>query len=266
MHSPSALRDFRRRLHNSITRELALRIIRAERNAERVSFPNESELSAQLGVSRTVVRESMKVLVDKGLVEMRPRSGTSARPRSEWNLLDPDILSWQAELIPDVRFLLDLCEVRLAIEPTASGFAAVRATPEELEEIERCLKQREALSRDAVLGDIVDLDLQFHNAVIAASHNPLLANLNAIIREPFKTTLLYTLRSPANIALGVKAQRDLVRALRRKDPVAATKAAEKAVGVAMVAVEEILHAKTTAQKGAELATLVVQTDAPGKKP
>jgi len=122
-------------LHERITGELARRVIRAQRERLPVAFPNETQLCRQLGVSRTILRESMKVLVDNGMVEMRPRAGTRARPRCQWRLLDPDILSWQAELEPDSLFLRDLCEVRLAIEPTASGFAAVRATAAEIDEI-----------------------------------------------------------------------------------------------------------------------------------
>jgi len=241
--TPTHVQPLRRKLHGTITRELALKIIDAERGAEQIAFPKESELSLQLGVSRTVVRESMKVLVDKGLVEMRPRTGTKSRPRSAWNLLDPDILAWQAELAPDSRLLRDLCEVRLAIEPTAAGFAAVRTTSEELDEIARRLMFREALPQNAPIETVVDLDLQFFSAVIAASHNPLLVNLNEIIREPFRTTLLYSFRSATSMTLSLKAQRDLFRALHRRDPVAAAKAAERAVGVAMLAVEEKLKAE-----------------------
>ena len=241
MYAPSTIDSTRTKLHGAITRELALRIIEAERKSEQISFPNESELSAQLSVSRTVVREAMKVLVDKGLVEMKPRVGTRSRPRSAWKLLDPDILTWQAELTPDDRFLLDLCEVRLAIEPTASGFAAVRATQEEMDEIARRLMLREALPPSAPLETIVDMDWHFFKAVISASHNPLLVNLNEILRVPFRTTLLYTFRSATTIALALKAQRDLFKALHRKDPVAANKAADRAVGVAMLAVQENLE-------------------------
>jgi DNA-binding FadR family transcriptional regulator len=231
------------KLHGTITRELALKIIEAEKQSKLIAFPRESELSLQLGVSRTVVRESMKVLVDKGLVEMRPRAGTKSRPRSAWNLLDPDILSWQSEMAPDSRLLRDLCEVRLAIDPTASGFAAVRATTEELDEIARLLMLREALPHNAPLKSIVDLDLQFFGAVIAASHNPLLVNLHNIIKEPFRTSLLYTFQSATSVMLNLRAQRDIFRALHRKDAVAATKAAERAVSVAMLAVEEHMKAE-----------------------
>jgi DNA-binding FadR family transcriptional regulator len=244
----TAPRPVRRSLHGDVTRELALRILEADRHSEIVSFPNEAELSAQLGVSRTVIREAMKVLVDKGMVEMRPRAGTNSTPHSSWKLLDPDILTWQAELTPDSDLLLQLCEVRLAIEPTASGFAAVRATQDELDEIARRLMTREALPANAPLETIVDLDWQFFNAVIAASHNPLLLNLNAIIRGPFRTTLLYTFSSATTIALALKAQKDLFKALHRKDPAAASKAAERAVGVAMLAVQEKRDSKKNAPR------------------
>lgn len=238
----------RTRLHDQITRELAVRVIQAERGAEPVQFPNETDLCRQLGVSRTVLRESMKVLVDKGMVEMRPRAGTRARPRSAWHLLDPDILAWRAELHPDSGFLRDLCEVRLAIEPTACGFAAVRASRDEIAAIERTLKQREARAGSANFDDLIDLDLEFHNAVVAASHNPLLAQMSAVIREPFRTALLVTSRSPANVELALEAHREVFDALRCRDPLAARAAAERAVGLAMVAVEEVIRAEDKARR------------------
>jgi GntR family transcriptional regulator, galactonate operon transcriptional repressor len=222
---------------------LALRVIRGERALSRVSFPNEAELCQELGVSRTVLRESMKVLVDKGMVEMRPRSGTHARPKADWRLLDPDILSWQAEVQPDGQFLRDLCEVRLAIEPTAAGFAAVRVTMPELDDIAICLARRELLAKDARFEAVMDADLAFHSAVVAASRNPLLEHLSAAIRQPYRVAVLCASRFPANVALSLEAHFDLLKALRARDPIAARKAAEQAVGYAMLAVEEVIRAQ-----------------------
>ena len=238
----------RARLHDQITRQLALRVIRSDRTAEPAVFPNETELCQQLGVSRTVLRESMKVLADKGMIEMRPRTGTRARPRSQWRLLDPDILAWQAGLDPDTAFLRDLCEVRLGIEPTAAGFAALRATPAEIETIERCLRDREAPPPGSRFEEIIVLDLDFYGAVVAASHNPLLQHLSAIIREPFRTALLYTSRIPANVTLSFEAQRDLLAAVRSGDPLGARKAAEQAVGLAMLAVEEVMRSEVNPKR------------------
>ncbi len=233
----------RERLHTRITEALARRVIQAEQNAEALVFPKEEILCQQLGVSRTVLRESMKVLADKGMIEMKPRAGTRARPRSEWRLLDPDILAWQAEIYVDAAFLRDLCEVRLAIEPTAAGFAAVRATPEEIAKIENSLREREAKSDSANGEEIIDLDLSFHTAVVAASHNPLLKELSGIIRQPFRIALSITSRFPSTVQLGLEAHHALLSAIRKHDPMAARRAAEEVVGLAMLAVERVIRSR-----------------------
>lgn len=243
----------RENLHHRVVRLLALRVIESDRKSSPILFPKEDVLCQQLGVSRTVLRESMKVLADKGMVELKPRAGTRALPRSEWHLLDPDILEWQAEFYSDSRFLRDLCEVRLAIEPTAAGFAALRAAPEELAAIERCLEQRESMAGTANLDEIIDLDLEFHGAVVAASHNPLLEQLSVIVRRPFRTALSLTSRFPAAVTLGLEAHRGLLEALRRRDPLTARSASEQIVGLAMLAVEEVIRSQELAGKAEQAA-------------
>lgn len=228
-------------LHDRVTRALAVRVLEAERASEPLFFPNEADLCHELGVSRTILREAVKVLADKGMVEVRPRSGTRARPRPEWKLLDPDILAWQAELGPDARFLRDLCEVRLAIEPIAAGFAALRATAEEIDAIGRCLEQRE--TRSASEEEIAELDLRFHAAVVEASHNLLLEQLSAAIRQPFRTALSYTVRLRASSALGLAAHKALFAGISGRDPLRARAAAEEIVGLAMLAVEQVIRSQ-----------------------
>ena len=234
-------------LHGRVTRALAVQVIQAERAAQSVVFPNEARLCEQLGVSRSILREAVKVLADKGMIEVRPRAGTRSKPRAEWNLLDPDILGWQAELEPDANLLREICEVRLAIEPTASGFAATRATPEEVLEIQRCLERRECRIASATAEEAVDLDLQFHAAVAAASHNALFRQLNAIIREPLRAALSYIVRLPASAALEVEGYRTLFEAIRRRDPLAARDASADIVGLAMLAVEQVIRSQEQAR-------------------
>lgn len=236
-------------LHARVTGALARHVIDAERTQTRVAFPREADLCQQLGVSRTVLRESMKVLADKGMVEMKRRAGTRSRPRSEWHLLDPDILGWQAEAHPDAQFLRDLCEVRLAIEPTAAGYAAVRATQQEIEAIQGLLDAREAKTASSKADDIIQLDLSFHTAVVAASHNPLLEQLTSIIREPFRTALACTSRFRSTVELGLDAHHALVECLRRREPLGARRAAEKIVGLAMLAVEKAITSETRGRSG-----------------
>ncbi len=226
-------------LHSRVTRALALQILEAARDSRALVFPNEAELCHQLGVSRTILREAVKVLADKGMVEARQKLGTRARPRTAWNQLDPDILGWWAELGPNTHFLRDLCDVRLAIEPTTSGFAAVRATSDEIEAIGRCLEQREAKVKVGNFGEAVDLNLEFHSAVAAACHNSLLEQLNRAISRPLRIALSYTTGLHASDVLDIAAHRQLYEAICNHDSMKAGAAAERIVGLAMLGVEEV---------------------------
>src|SRR5262245_24324022 len=87
----------RQRLHDQITRYLALQILQGKLRDGLPGFSSETELSDHLKVSRTALRESIKVLAAKGLLEVRPKVGIRIRPRDEWNLMDPDLLAWQGE-------------------------------------------------------------------------------------------------------------------------------------------------------------------------
>jgi DNA-binding FadR family transcriptional regulator len=234
-------------LHNRVTRALALQVIQAERNGQLISFPNEAELCKQLGVSRSILREAVKVLENKGMVQVRPRSGTRARPRIDWNQLDPDILGWQSEWKPDPRFLRDLCEVRLALEPIASGFAALRADQEEIALIRQCLGRRLQILAAQDLEGAIDADLRYHTAVIAASHNPLFQQLNTTIHDPYRVALSYTLLLPASVALELEEYRKLTEAIEQRNPLAARRAAEEIVGFAMLAVEQVIRDQENAK-------------------
>jgi len=232
-------------LHSRVTRALALELIQGERGGQLIAFPNEGELCKQLGVSRSILREAVKVLENKGMVQVRPRSGTKARPRIDWNQLDPDILAWQSELKPDPRFLRDLCEVRLAIEPIASGFAALRASQEEITAIRQCLERRLEILAVKDLEGAIDAELRYHTAVVAASHNPLFQQLNSTIHDPYRVALSYTLLLPASVALELEEYRKLTEAIEQRNPLAARRSAEEIVGFAMLAVEQVIRDQET---------------------
>jgi DNA-binding FadR family transcriptional regulator len=236
-------------LHSRVTRVLALQVLKAERDGRNLLFPNEAELCLQLGVSRTILREAVKVLADKGMVEVRQRLGTRSRPRSSWNLLDPDILGWRAETRADARFLRELCEVRLSIEPTAAGFAAVRASDNEIRDIGRLLEQREEWLKKSRTEAAVDAGLDLHSAVVAASHNPLLEQLNRAIRGPLRTALAYTTGLRTSDLIDIAAHRQLFHALQRRDAMRARTEAEKIVGLAMLSIDEVIRREAAAKVG-----------------
>ncbi|RWF40725.1 MAG: FadR family transcriptional regulator, partial [Mesorhizobium sp.] len=97
-------------LHATVVEQIGLRIVQGD-FLPGEALPNADDSSEMLGVSRTVLREAIKVLAGKGLVESRPKTGTRVRPRSDWNFLDPDVLSWRyagGVSAEDVRALFEL--------------------------------------------------------------------------------------------------------------------------------------------------------------
>jgi DNA-binding FadR family transcriptional regulator len=134
-------------------------------------------------VSRTVMREAIKVLSAKGLVDARPRLGTYVTERSRWQLLDSDVMNWRSQDNPDPLLVLELGEVRQVIEPAAARMAAVRRTSEQLARIEAALHELESSFDATRVTPHVEADLAFHSAVLAASGNELLERFEVVL-EP----------------------------------------------------------------------------------
>src|SRR5580704_8722906 len=85
-----------------------------------------SQVADRIGA--LVVREAIRTLTGKGLVESRPKSGTRVRPREEWNQLDVDVMRWQLEHADTDSYLAKIFQLRNAMEPTAAALAATAAT------------------------------------------------------------------------------------------------------------------------------------------
>ncbi|MFI9373616.1 FadR/GntR family transcriptional regulator [Streptomyces parvulus] len=142
-------------------------------------------LQSELDVSLTALRESLKVLAAKGMVDARQKRGTFVRPRADWNLLDADVLRWRFEgggtTRSDRALLRSLAEVRAIVEPSAVRLAAARRTDEDLAALETALTAMGEPDPDPA--HAVAADLAFHRALLAATHNELLARMEMVI-EP----------------------------------------------------------------------------------
>lgn len=132
-------------------------------------FPIEAELCAQYDASRSVLREAVKILTSKGLLRARPRQGTKVLAEENWNFLDPDVLRWLLERDFSPALLAEFTELRMAIEPAAAAYAAMRATDEDKEQIEAALVRMEAAEEG--LDDPLESDIAFHVAILTASEN-----------------------------------------------------------------------------------------------
>jgi DNA-binding FadR family transcriptional regulator len=166
----------RRGLHGEVVHLIGLRIMSGELEPGD-PLPPEDELTSDLAVSRTVLREAVRVLAAKGLVVARPKVGTRVGPRSDWNILDPDVLSWRAEASNDIRLYEETTEVRLAIEPLASRLAArTSRLDREPTFAEAFGRWRRARHQEAYLA----ADLRFHDRILVS--NELLAHLGVVLR------------------------------------------------------------------------------------
>jgi len=152
----------------SIVERLGTNIVSGFYN-ENNTFPTEADLCEEYDVSRSVLREAVKMLTSKGLLRARPRQGTKVQPEENWNLLDPNVLRWLLERDFSLDLLAEFTEVRLVIEPAAAAYAASRATDEDKNKIKLALKRMEAAEEgkdDPLLSDIA-----FHVAILEASGN-----------------------------------------------------------------------------------------------
>jgi DNA-binding FadR family transcriptional regulator len=208
----------KRSLHGQVAHDLGGRILCGEL-APGAVLPNEADFSASLRVSRTALREAIKVLAAKGLVESRPKTGTRVRPRADWNLLDPDVLAWQFAAGPFTRFIEDLFELRQMIEPQAAAMAARRAGPAEMERIEAAYLGMEAAGNDSDLW--IDPDLRFQQAIIRATGNELLWPLGAIIETALATSFRLSSAHWNGPIHSLPLHRAILEAIRKRNPDAA---------------------------------------------
>lgn len=169
----------RRGLHAEIVHRLGSMIASGRLG---VDEPLVSEdIGKQYGVSRTVVRESLRVLEAKGLVSARPNVGTRVRPIAEWNLLDPDVIDWRVHGPGYREQLRELLELRAAMEPYAARLAAGRADPRARKLLRGAAAEMErAAGRQDVAG-FTEADIDFHHTLLRASGNHMIEQLHVTV-------------------------------------------------------------------------------------
>ena len=183
-------------LTTSIVNDLGIAIVTG-RYSDQNPFPVEGDLCKQYKVSRSVLREAVKMLTAKGLLKARPRQGTWVQREEYWNLLDPDVLRWMLERKFSLRLLIEFTQIRLAVEPGAAALAARSAGPAEQAGIMQGIERM--LAADRGEDDPLDSDIAFHAAVLRASGNPFYMQL----RELIETALRFSIRR-TNTYKGVK--------------------------------------------------------------
>ncbi|WP_185984754.1 FadR/GntR family transcriptional regulator [Aureimonas mangrovi] len=156
-------------------------------------LPGDGELISRFGVSRTVLREAMKTLAAKRLVEPKAKVGTRVLGSASWNLFDADVLSWRIEAGVDEAFIQHLAEIRLALEPAAASLAARHASERDVLRLYEIAGRMNDLSHTPE--SVARVDLEFHQELARASRNPFMVSAGGVIEAAL--ALSFKLSSPA---------------------------------------------------------------------
>jgi len=204
----------------SVVEEIGLRIL-AGAYAPSSALPTEPELMAELRISRTVLREAIKILTAKGLIVSRPKSGTVVRPSRHWNLLDPVILDLYCRVFDYSEFAHNFQKLRVIIEPEAAAMAATERNARQLRGLETTFAAMEAAQS---IANWTAADLAFHEAILEATGNPFMQPLGSLIRAALNTLLFYSAKTSANPFDSLRKHELVLEAIRRRDPDAARQA------------------------------------------
>ncbi|MDR3220821.1 MAG: FadR family transcriptional regulator [Candidatus Accumulibacter sp.] len=192
------------------------------------ALPSEAELCKRFDVSRNVMREIIKMLSSKRLIDAQAHRGLFVMPGEQWNYLDADVLAWVLEKEASPALVRSLSEVRSLIEPAISRWAAERATAVDLVDIEASFNKMAASRENAAAFHAADI--LFHRAVLAASHNLVIGQLSDAVGALQRAIFDFTFRTGAeHLELTVDQHLDLFDAIRRKNPDAAEAASRRMV-------------------------------------
>ncbi|MCI3155150.1 FadR family transcriptional regulator [Streptomyces sp. GB4-14] len=181
------------------------------------------ELAQRFDVSRSVMREVVRVLESMHLVESRRRVGVTVLPSCEWNVYDPQVIRWRLAGADRPRQLRSLTVLRSAVEPVAASLAAHNATAEQCAELTECALGMVANSRGHKLEGYLFHDVAFHRVILTASGNEMFARLGDVVAEVLAGRthhdVMFEDPDPAAVTLHVQ----LAEAVRARDAARAEK-------------------------------------------
>lgn len=204
-------------------------------------IPPEPMLCEELGISRTVVRESIKSLIAKGLLVAGPKVGTRVLPADNWNWFDPDVVAWQTKAGLTRGFLRDLQELRRVIEPAAVRMAAERATTKDIAELELAYAgMKQAVEHG---GDYVTSDLQFHQGLLRAGGNRMMVQMSKAIGALLRTSFEISTSRPDGPTLSLPLHRAVLDAVIARAPQKAERASLALIDSAREDIEQVLASR-----------------------
>jgi GntR family transcriptional repressor for pyruvate dehydrogenase complex len=202
------------RLHEGVVRQIVAGIVGGDiRPGD--PLPTEHTLAAQFGVSRTVIREAVRVLVGKGLVAVKHGSGMQAQPSDRWNSLDPLILFEQIRRGRDETVLREVLELRRVVEVEIAALASRRRTSDDLRALRAAVEGMRAVLDDPTA--YTRLDIAFHEAILAAGRNRLLVQALRPAGQALAVGRLISSRRPGGPAESERGHESILVAIEAAD-------------------------------------------------
>lgn len=184
-------------------------------------LPKEAELAERFQVSRIVVREAMKILEDRGVVEVRAGRGTLTVAPHPDRVKRSLLQLFRDQPVPTLAEMESMLELRQVLEETSASLAAVRATDNDLSEIEAALDD---MTRETADLDVtIEADLRFHRAVVKAAHNAYLE----MVLDPIVSVFIQQIKLTNSFHMGVLAHRHIFNEIRAHNPVGARQAVRR---------------------------------------
>ena len=219
------------RIPGTIARDLGVKVVSGKLKPGTV-LDGEIVASDQRKVSRSAYREAVRILVAKGLVRSKPKTGTWVNERRDWHLLDPDVLSWIFQVEPDYGLLVNLFELRRMVEPEAAALAAQRRSAAHLRSMSEALDGMASFTLVTKEGREADRD--FHAALLEASGNDFLATLTTSITAAVTWSTVFKQRFEPLKRDPVLDHRKVYDAVAAGNPTAARKAMAELVDLAFI--------------------------------
>ncbi len=220
---PRGLRISGASVHAALANEIGQRIVRGDYPPGTI-LPNEQKWSQTFDVSRSAVREAIKMLMAKNLLASRPKIGSRVEPRERWNLLDRDVLGWYASAPDRLKFLRTVQEFRYIIEPEATALAAARRSLEQMAEISRACAD---MGTARFLSERTESDTRFHVAILRASGNELLVPLGVLIESALENLFGFVTREVNDLKYAQELHEDIEKCVRLQRPEAARRAVRR---------------------------------------
>jgi DNA-binding FadR family transcriptional regulator len=208
-------------------------------------LPPEAELCERFAFSRIVIREAIKSLAAKGMLEVKRRIGTLVLEPARWNLFDPDIIGWRAESdVVDPEMSRDLLELRRIVEPAAVRLAAVRASSDERKALRAAYMAMERAV--AGKGDYVKADLAFHATILHACGNQYLRQMQEAMSAILQASFQVISEKPGGPAFSLPMHEAVCLAIEAHDAVAAERAALVLLDQSEIDLQDRLRARKPA--------------------